>query len=95
MDVDVWGCSDGLPALAEGRFPLDVLGDGSNSGADLTEFLPMEKPMPKNTAQRITRPKKMPSILPVPSVISVSLASSTRDELMGVIVMRVPIRQRD
>src|SRR5205814_4092132 len=80
--ADAW--SAGLFALAEGRVFPDGLGEGSSSGADLTELRPMENPMPKNTAHRITRPKKIASILPVPRVISVSLASSTRIESTGV-----------
>jgi len=64
---------------------LDWLGDGSNSGVDFTEFLPMEKPIPKKTAHKITRPKNRASILPVPRVISVSLASSMRVAVAGAI----------
>jgi hypothetical protein len=35
-------------------------------------FLPSEKPMAKKKAQTSTNPKKMASMRPVPSVISVS-----------------------
>jgi hypothetical protein len=70
---------------------LDWLGDGSNSGVDFTEFLPMEKPIPKKTAHKITRPKNRASILPVPRVISVSLASSMRVAVAGAIRLRVPL----
>jgi hypothetical protein len=75
----------GLLALADGRVLPEGPGDGSNSGADFTEFRPIENPMPKNTAHRITRPKKSASILPVPRVISVSVVSSSRIESTGVI----------
>jgi hypothetical protein len=68
--------------LADERVPVGALGDGSNSTGDLTEFLPMENPMPKKIAHRITSPKNNASILPVPSVISVSVVLST---LLGLI----------
>jgi hypothetical protein len=63
----------------------EVLGDGRSSGADLTEFLPMVNPMPKKIAHRITSPKNSASILPVPSVISVSVASSAGNVPKGLI----------
>jgi hypothetical protein len=60
--------------IAVGRSPTvgaDVAADRSGD-AILTELLPSEKPMPKKTAQSATSPKNRASILPVPSVISVS-----------------------
>jgi hypothetical protein len=66
---------------ADGRTPLGV---ATNSGADLTEFFPMVKPMPKNKAHRITSPKNRMSIFPVPKVISVSVSGSTSGALAGV-----------
>ncbi len=70
---------------AEGRVPLEELGEGSSSGADLTEFLPIEKPIPKNTAHKITNPKNSASIFPVPRVISVSSFVLIVGALAGVI----------
>ena len=67
---------------ADGRTPLGV---ATNSGADLTEFFPMVKPMPKNKAHKITSPKNSMSILPVPNVISVSVSGSTSVALAGLI----------
>src|SRR3979490_1654494 len=60
---------------AEGRrLALVVVGVAAGKSEDmiLTELLPNEKPMPKKTAQTATSPKNRASILPVPSVISVS-----------------------
>jgi hypothetical protein len=51
---------------------LDVLGEGNNSAVDLPELWPIEYPIPKNVAHKITSPKNKANILPVPSVISVS-----------------------
>ena len=73
-----------MPVLfaADGRTPLGV---ATNSGADLTEFFPMVKPMPKNKAHKITSPKNSMSILPVPNVISVSVSGSNCATLAGLI----------
>src|ERR1700730_3189078 len=59
---------------AEGRRLALVAGVAAGETGDmiLTELLPNEKPMPKKTAQTATSPKNRASILPVPSVISVS-----------------------
>src|ERR1700733_7035434 len=58
---------------AEGRTALvTVVADGRSRDAILTELLPRENPMPKKTAHSATSPKNNASILPVPSVISVS-----------------------
>ena len=62
---------------AEGRAPpvLTVVAAGRSGDAILTELLPRENPIPKKTAQSATSPKNRASILPVPSVISVSSSS--------------------
>ena len=93
--VDGCGCSvacDSGAELGGAEFRLaagvrgdDVLGEGSSSGADRTELLPMVKPMPKKMAHRITSPKNSASILPVPRVISVSVASSRGTVVTGLI----------
>src|SRR6202521_2011666 len=59
---------------AEGRRLALVVGVAAGKSGDmiLTELLPRENPMPKKTAQSATSPKNRASILPVPSVISVS-----------------------
>lgn len=59
------------------------LGEGNSSGATLAELLPIEKPIPKNTAHRTTSPKNKASILLVPRVISVSVTSSMRAAVKG------------
>src|ERR1700730_268946 len=60
--------------IAGGRTPaVGVEVEAESSGdAILTEVLPNENPIPKKTAQIATSPKNRASILPVPSVISVS-----------------------
>jgi hypothetical protein len=58
--------------LAEGRGPLVVMTVDRSLARGLVVFLPSEKPIPKKTAHRITKPKNSASIFPVPSVISVS-----------------------
>jgi hypothetical protein len=70
---------------AAGRVAVEGLGDGKSSGAVLTEFFPIEKPIPKNSAHRTTSPKNKASILPVPSVISVSSDASHCEVVNGVI----------
>jgi hypothetical protein len=82
------GAGAGVAVLFGAEVRADVLGEGSNSGADLTEFLPMVKPMPKNIAHRITSPKKSASILPVPRVISVSTSSSAGNVPKGLIKLK-------
>src|ERR1700687_6233330 len=63
-----------LVLTAEGRRVALVAGGAAGKSGDiiLTEVLPSENPMPKKTAQSATSPKNRASILPVPSVISVS-----------------------
>lgn len=71
---------------ADDRAP-DALGEGNNSGPVFTELRPMEYPMPKKMAQRITSPKNRASILPVPRVISVSVVSSMRVAATGLMMV--------
>jgi hypothetical protein len=57
----------------EGRALVDgTAANEKSSPAGLVELLPSVKPIPKNTAQSATSPKKNANIFPVPTVISVS-----------------------
>ena len=71
------------------REGLDVLGDGSNSAPDFVELWPIEYPKPKKVAHKITSPKNRASILPVPSVISVSSEYSVRGSRAGAAITGV------
>ncbi len=61
----------GLIAVGRWPFEIDVVGVAS-AIMGFAVLLPREKPMPKKMAHSTTSPKNKASILPVPSVISVS-----------------------
>src|SRR5882672_5201159 len=72
MSPEFWFCAP-PDFIAEGRRAGPVVVCAASLAArGRTDPRPSEKPRPKKTPHSATRPKKSASILPVPSVISVS-----------------------